>query len=135
MPNSIFHQLAKFIVIGSICTSIDFALYLFLSKYTSIIISKFISMFIASVLSYIGNKYWTFNDNLCHKKTQIIRYYIVFIINIIINVFSNYYIYIFTLNKLFSFIASTCIATFSNFILQKKIVFIGVKNKIGDNIK
>lgn len=53
-------KIIKFILVGSISTSIDLCIYMILSSEFNIILSKIISTTIACIISLIINKNWTF---------------------------------------------------------------------------
>ena len=53
---------ARFLVVGGSSTLLDFIIYMLLSTKLNITISKFISMTVSSIYSFLINKNWTFNN-------------------------------------------------------------------------
>ncbi|CAI3245647.1 MULTISPECIES: GtrA family protein [Clostridium] len=119
-----YEKIIKFILSGSVSTSIDLCIYMILSSEVNIILSKIISTTIACIISLIINKNWTFQYNKNMSLILILKYIIVQIINIICNVTTNTIIYKITQEKLISFIIATLCAMIVNFLLQKYYVFI-----------
>ena len=119
-----YEKIIKFILSGSVSTSIDLCIYMILSSEVNIILSKIISTTIACIISLIINKNWTFQYNKNMSLILILKYIIVQIINILCNVTTNTIIYKITQEKLISFIIATLCAMIVNFLLQKYYVFI-----------
>lgn len=114
---------ARFLVVGGSSTLLDFIIYMLLSTKLNITISKFISMTVSSIYSFLINKNWTFNNK--NKITFILtfKYILCVFINIFVNTTSNTLIFNLTNNKIISFLFATGIAMIVNYIIQKKIVF------------
>jgi len=80
-------QLAKFILVGVLNTSVSYLVYFFLVDYIDYLIALAISHLVGVTHSYIWNKYWTFKS---HRRllSEFIRfnsvYAVVFVINAII---------------------------------------------------
>lgn len=123
-----FKRLFRFCIIGGITTIIDFIIYWFLSKSIDISLAKICSMLCASIFSYFINKSWTFENSDNKHIRYIWRFYIVFVINIILNT-SNKLAYEKTRNKIFAFIVATGCATIINYLLQNFWVFRKEGNK------
>jgi putative flippase GtrA len=64
-------KIFRFLITGGISTTIDFCIYMLLSNYISIVMSKIISMTIASIYAYFVNKSWTFSDKSKVESIQI----------------------------------------------------------------
>ena len=114
---------ARFLVVGGSSTLLDFIIYMLLSTKLNITISKFISMIVSSIYSFLINKNWTFNNK--NKITFILtfKYILCVFINIFVNTTSNTLIFNLTNNKIISFLFATGIAMIVNYTIQKKIVF------------
>ena len=114
---------ARFLVVGGSSTLLDFIIYMLLSTKLNITISKFISMTVSSIYSFLINKNWTFNNK--NKITFILtfKYILCVFINIFVNTTSNTLIFNLTNNKIISFLFATGIAMIVNYTIQKKIVF------------
>ena len=118
----------RFLVVGGSSTLIDFIIYMFLSSKISIHFSKLISMFIASIYSFLINKNWTFSHRKKISVILIVKYIIGQILNILVNTLTNSLIYSLSSSKIFAFIIATGIAMVFNFLFQNYIVFKEVKN-------
>lgn len=117
------NNLVRFIISGSATTGVDFILYILLSIYIPIYISKAVSMFIAMTLSFFINRFWSFNNTNITIKRSISRFVLCQVINLLVNTTVNYSLYILSHNKIISFIGATFFAMIINFILQKNYVF------------
>ena len=62
----------RFLVVGGSSTLLDFIIYMLLSTKLNITISKFISMTVSSIYSFLINKNWTFNNK--NKITFILTF-------------------------------------------------------------
>ena len=109
----------KFILSGASSTLIDFCIYMLLSNWLSVSLSKMISMGIASIYSFFLNKNWTFENGEKINKTMIIKYIGAQLLNIFVNTSINTIIN----NKLVSFVIATATAMIVNYFSQKIIVF------------
>lgn len=122
-------QLVKFIMVGFVNLTIDFALYLFCTRILHLhyLISNIISFTGATVNSYILNKKWTFRDTSANIKVQYLKFYIANGIGLGIN---QILLYILVDHFHFFDIFSKCVAvvivTFWNFFINKFWTF---KNK------
>lgn len=119
LQNDIF----KFIVVGGISTTLDFLIYMVLSNYIYLSVAKTISIIIASIFSYLGNKFWTFEDSQKTSIKKMSKYCLVIVANITTNVYVNHSVYILLNNKIIAFILATIVATIVNYCLQKRFVF------------
>lgn len=121
------YKIIKFIFVGGTSTCIDFIIYMILSNFMQISISKSISMIISCIYSFFLNRSWTFQDSNGNTVRQIVTYSITQVINIFTNVFINQIVYNITNTKIVAYIVATMMAMFVNYILQKKVVFKGGK--------
>lgn len=113
----------KFILSGASSTLIDFCLYMLISNWLSISISKVISMTIASIYSFFINKNWTFENDDKIDKMMVFKYIFVQLLNIAVNTTVNTTMVSLTNNKLISFVVATGIAMVVNYFCQKILVF------------
>lgn len=113
----------RFLVVGGCSTLIDFIVYMFLSQQISLNISKITSMIVASLFSYLANKLFTFKNYERTYWLYLIKFYIVFILNLATNVFVNYVFFHLTGCKVFAFILATIAGMMVNYIGQKYYVF------------
>ncbi len=91
-------QAAKHILVGALATIIDLKLFEFLFWilsflfYVNALIIKAISFLVATILKYLGNKYWTFQKYEKHDlHKEIFKLIIVDVVGLIINVGAFYY--------------------------------------------
>lgn len=117
------YKFIKFLFVGGSSTLLDFFIYLSLSNFIAISLSKCFSMIVSCTYSFFLNKSWTFNDKQKINTKQIISYIIVQVINIVTNVTINQMGYIITNNKLLAYIVATGISMIVNYLLQKNIIF------------
>lgn len=80
-------------------------------------------MIAASVFSYILNKTLTFRVRKKSDTGMVVRFYIVFILNLLANVSVNWLFYSLLQTKLIPFILATTAGMAVNFVGQKYFVF------------
>ena len=80
------NSFSRFIVSGLCTTFVDFVIYMILSTFITISIAKIISMLSASALSFFLNKKFTFNDKQKTGAILLVRFYVVFALNVFANV-------------------------------------------------
>ena len=120
-------ELLKYIFVGLSTVLIDFLIYKFLIKFIVIYLAKTISFLSGTFFSYQLNRTWTFKSG---KKTlsQFIKYLIIHITSLILNVFINSLLLnTFSKNYFLSYEVSFLIATLTsaiyNFLFIKKFIF------------
>ncbi len=113
----------RFLFVGGCCTCMDFILYILLSVKYSITFAKIISTVTVSLVSYVCNKNWTFRREDKTSAVYLFRYYMVYIINVSINVGVNDFVYSRTGYKIFAYGIAVLFATVIHFLLQKYYVF------------
>lgn len=118
-----FRKIIKFILAGGSSTAIDFVIYIVLSKWLNVTLAKFISMCISCTYSYCINKVWTFRVAEKTNVKYIVKYALCQIINIMVNVGTNTYLYNLIDNKLISYVIATSLAMMCNYFLQRFLVF------------
>jgi len=112
-----------FVFIGGCSTAIDFILYLVFLHAVNVVIAKGASMIAASVFSYILNKTLTFKVRKKSDPVMVVRFYIVFVLNLLANVSVNWLFYSLLQTKLIPFILATGAGMTVNFLGQKYFVF------------
>ena len=120
-------ELIKYIFVGLSTVLIDFLIYKFLINFIVIYLSKTISFLSGTFFSYQLNRTWTFKSGKT-KLSQFIKYLIIHITSLIINVFlnslllntfpKNYY-----LSYEVSFLIATLTSAIYNFLFIKKFIF------------
>ena len=123
-------QIKIFIVCGIISTLFDFIIYYILYKSgVNISLAKGISFFVAILLSYYMNKYWTFKKS-SKSIIEMLNFYILHIVSLIVNIACNkLFFYVFGLllvnnaRMISAFILATLFSTVINFIGQKFWIF------------
>jgi putative flippase GtrA len=117
------NQALRFVVVGGLSTAVDFMVYMLLSTKLSITTSKALSMIFASVISYILSKNWTFKSPAKSNSISIIKFYIVFFINLVTNITVNNVVFEISNMKILAFLIATVCAMTVNFLLQRYWVF------------
>jgi putative flippase GtrA len=116
-------QLLKFVLAGLLSVSTDLASYFLLSQVLPINISKGLSFVLGSIVAYLINKYWTFQQPKV-SKWEIFRFALLYLFSFIVNVASNHLaLSFFGLPKIFAFVLATGLSATINFLGQKFIVF------------
>ena len=116
-------EIFLFVFIGGCSTAIDFILYLVFLHAVNVVIAKGASMIAASVFSYILNKTLTFKVRKKSHAGMVVRFYIVFVLNLLANVSVNWLFYSLLQTKLVAFIMATAAGMAVNFLGQKYFVF------------
>ena len=109
-------KIVRFVLVGGCSTGIDFVIYVLLSMQIPITISKGISMISASVFSYFVNKEKT-------TLAYLIKFYLTFGANFMVNLGTNYFVYSKTGLKLLAFVMATICGMTVNYIGQRFFVF------------
>ena len=104
-------------------TALDFILYLLFLNAVNVVIAKGASMIAASVFSYLMNKTLTFKVRKKTDTGMVVRFYIVFVLNLLANVTVNWLFYSMLQTKLIPFILATAAGMAVNFFGQKYFVF------------
>ena len=120
-------ELLKYIFVGLSTVLIDFLIYKFLIKFIVIYLSKTISFLSGTFFSYQLNRTWTFKSGKT-KLSQFIKYLIIHITSLIINVVLNSLLLnTFSKNYFLSYEVSFLIATLTsatyNFLFIKIFIF------------
>ena len=116
-------ELLLFAFIGGCSTALDFILYLLFLNAVNVVIAKGASMIAASVFSYLMNKTLTFKVRKKTDTGMVVRFYIVFVLNLLANVTVNWLFYSMLQTKLIPFILATAAGMAVNFFGQKSFVF------------
>jgi putative flippase GtrA len=83
---TVFIQGAKFAVVGFVCTIVDYFIYISLTRFVDyfsshLVQANMLAFCFGFFVSYMLNKYWTFNDgHNGHKLSQILRFFIIIFI-------------------------------------------------------
>ena len=125
-------ELLKYIFVGLSTVLIDFLIYKFLIKFIVIYLSKTISFLSGTFFSYQLNRTWTFKSGKT-KLSQFIKYLIIHITSLIINVVLNSLLLnTFSKNYFLSYEVSFLIATLTsaiyNFLFIKNFIFNNTRN-------
>lgn len=117
------NQIIRFGLVGGASTAIDFIVYMLLSWKLDISISKAVSMIVASLFSYFINKKFTFKNEDRTSVGYLVRYYLVFGANLMVNLGINQFVYDVTENKILAFICATLGGMTVNYLGQRFFVF------------
>ena len=120
-------ELLKYIFVGLSTVLIDFLIYKFLIKFIVIYLAKTISFLSGTFFSYQLNRTWTFKS-AGGKLSQFIKYLIIHITSLVLNVFINSLLLnTFSKNYFLSYEVSFLIATLTsatyNFLFIKIFIF------------
>ena len=120
-------ELLKYFFVGLSTVLIDFLIYKFLIKFIVIYLAKTISFLSGTFFSYQLNRTWTFKSGKL-KLSQFIKYLIIHITSLVLNVFINSLLLnTFSKNYFLSYEVSFLIATLTsatyNFLFIKKFIF------------
>ena len=123
----ISNQFLRFVSIGISSVLIDLLVYKVLSLYLLINFSKSISFISGTIISYFGNKYWTFNFKK-QSKSIFYKFIALYFFNLIINVKLNKFLILFIFYKfqysiLLSFVGATFVSALLNYLGMKYVVF------------
>lgn len=116
------YTIFRFLLVGSICTGIDFIIYMLLSIYIGGTVSKTISMIISMTVNYFVNKHWSFASKNTVSKT-IVKFIPTQCLNLLVNVTTNSIVLNYTGMRIVAFVVATLLAMSINYFLQKKWVF------------
>ena len=121
-------QLLRFVCVGVLAVLVDFMVYFLLVELTDLnyAIAKFISFFAGTLVSYVINKLWTFEQNKKSSK-QFWMFIGLYMVTLGFNVGVNSMVLDVFKNTLFAFLCATGTSTILNFIGQKFWVFKGEK--------
>jgi len=115
-------ELKRFLIAGSGSVLTDFVTYYLMLNFLSHNIAKTISFLLGTVVAFILNKYWTF-ENKQKSFKQIIQFLFLYMLTLTINIFTNSFVLNITGLVLLSFVIATGVSTILNFIGQKWWVF------------
>lgn len=116
-------QLSRFIVAGCCAVGTDLAVYFMLLQVLSPNVSKGVSFLCGTVVAYIINKYWTFEQ---HQKSgsEAVLFLLLYLFTLAVNVATNKWVLTLTNQSvLLAFLVATGTSTVLNFIGQKWWVF------------
>jgi putative flippase GtrA len=116
-------QLLRFLVVGCSAVATDFSSYFVLLNLLNHAPAKAISFILGTIVAYIFNKYWTFNQPI-HSGTEMIRFATLYASTLATNVAVNHIaLQLAPSLVLLAFLVATSISTILNFFGQKCWVF------------
>lgn len=122
-------EIIKFGLVGILGTAIDATVYMFMLDIVGIIFAKALSFICGSIVAFILNKILTFRNKDKSSK-QIVKFSILYMGTLIVNIVVNYYILLVWDDKyLEAFVVATMVHTILNFIGQKLWVFKEMEKK------
>jgi len=126
-------ELLKYIFVGLSTVLIDFLIYKLLINFIFIYLSKTISFLSGTLFSYQLNRTWTFKAGKT-KLPQFIKYLIIHITSLVLNVFINSLILKtfpknYFLSYEISFFIATTISAIYNFLFIKILIFNNTNNQ------
>ncbi|WP_424766490.1 GtrA family protein [Paenibacillus sp. sgz302251] len=116
-------QAYRFVIVGLLAVLIDTSSYFILKAFVPPSVAKGISFCLGTILAYLLNKQWTFEEKV-HQKKKIIRFALLYLFTLSANILVNKSgLLLYPGAYLFAFIAATGTSTVLNFIGQKWWVF------------
>ena len=115
-------EIIRFIIVGSGAVLTDFVVYNFSLKLFPMSYSKVISFVCGSLVTFIGNKLWTF-DQKVNRKNEIVKFSVLYSFSLMLNTTTNKVIFDYSGDKVLAFIFATGLSALMNFISQKYWVF------------
>lgn len=115
-------EIIHFIIVGSGAVLTDFVVYNFSQMLFPMNYSKVISFICGSLVAYIANKMWTFEQKE-YRTFEIVKFTILYSVSLMFNITTNKVIFDYSGDKLLAFIFATGLSTLINFIGQKYWVF------------
>lgn len=116
-------SIVKFCVVGGCSTLLDMIIYFVLYEALGPVFAKMVSMSCCMVFSYNLNKRWSFSVKTKKTRKELCSYFLTQLINMAVNVGTNYLILTATHMKMVAFVVATAIAMVVNYALQKFWVF------------
>lgn len=121
--NMIKKQAFRFIIVGMMSVLIDTSSYFILKAFVPPFMAKGISFCLGTIIAYLLNKQWTFEEKN-HQKKKIFRFVTLYMSTLCANVLVNSLVLIiFPKAYILAFLAATGTSTILNFIGQKWWVF------------
>jgi len=125
----IFSQFIKFAIIGCINTSVDFAVYIGLTRFApffedQIYLANACAFIVAATLSFFANRTWTFGQTTRPRVSEAIKFYSTTGTGFLLNT-SILFIFVSVLNSydLLGKVVATGVTMMWNFLLNKFWVF------------
>lgn len=118
------HRFIKFLIVGSICTAIDFVLFtlLHLTLHYHVIYSNIISYSTGLICAFFINRKWTFVDSTHRHNSQFWLSILLGYVGLVLNTAIVWY-----LSTMIHIVAAKCIAVgiivFYNYFSNKRLVF------------
>ena len=116
--SAIKKELLRFLVAGLSAVGTDLGVYYLLSSYTEEALAKGVSFFTGTVVAYIINKYWTFEQKE-KSYTEMVKFGVLYLFSLTVNVLVNQFILDTFEHKFIAFIIATGVSTCINFVGQK----------------
>jgi len=117
----------KWMMVGFLSFVADYTLYIFLLNYIQIDISKALGVLLGILISFTMNRNWTFNSKTKVSK-EAKKFATLYMVNLILNVLVNKYIYYLTNDIKISYFISLFITIIIGFVGQKYWVFKKLSN-------
>lgn len=115
-------QMLRFIGSGILAVSVDLLTYLLLKNYFSYNFSKGLSFFIGTMVAYVLNKFWTFEEKK-YSNLQLLKFFLLYGLTLAVNVVINNFVLGLFYSVIFAFLCATGTSTVLNFVGQKFWVF------------
>ena len=111
-------EILKFVLIGIGAVTLDFLSYIIYLNIVTISIAKGASFITGSILSYFGNKFWTFNQQ-SKSYREVLRFYLLYFSSLVVNVSTNSFLLELVSNYILPFVIATSLSVSINFLGMK----------------
>ncbi len=115
-------QILRFIGTGIVAVAVDLLVYLLLKENFGYSLSKGFSFFTGTIVAYLLNKFWTFEEKK-YSTVQLLKFFFLYGITLGVNVVVNNLVLDMFYSVIFAFLCATGTSTILNFIGQKFWVF------------
>jgi len=124
--NGTLQKFIKFSIVGFINTAVSYLVFFILLEigHVAYLLSSILAYLVGIIISYIGNKYWTFRASRTAVREEFIKFFILNLIGLAINTaIMACLVEIFKLNPLIAQILAMSVVIFYNFSGSKFWVF------------
>ncbi len=115
-------QFIRFFVSGVTAVAIDMGIYYLLKERLDYNIAKGVSFLSGTIVAYILNKFWTFEEKK-YSSVELIKFFTLYSLTLFINIYVNHLTLNLFQSVLFAFLIATGVSTVLNFVGQKFWVF------------
>ena len=108
-------EIMRFVIVGCGAVLTDFVIYTFSLKLFPMSYSKVISFICGSLIAFIANKLWTFEQKE-NKSAEIVNFSLLYSVSLMLNTITNERVFDYSGDKVIAFILATSLSTLINFM-------------------